>query len=62
METNLEISGGESLDTASTVSPTSKPDTYVVLNLLPPSRTEWLRRQSLSVAEVFRQSPVGKSE
>jgi hypothetical protein len=31
-----------------------KPDTYVVLNPLPPSRIEWLKRQNLCVAAVFR--------
>jgi hypothetical protein len=34
----------------------AKPDTYVVLNPLPPSRIEWLKRQSLRVAAVFRLS------
>jgi hypothetical protein len=33
---------------------TSKQDTYVVINLLPPERIEWLRQQSRRVAEVFR--------
>jgi hypothetical protein len=40
--------------------PTSRPDTYVVLNRLPPSRIEWLRQQSGRVAEVFRRSPWPK--
>jgi hypothetical protein len=33
--------------------PEGRPDTYVVLNLLPPERLAWLREQSLRVAEVF---------
>jgi hypothetical protein len=53
---NSDNSGEKNSDTASTASPTSKPHTYVVLNPLPPSRIEWLRRQSLRVAAVFRLS------
>jgi hypothetical protein len=32
------------------------PSPYVVFNMLPPSRREWLRGQSRRVAEVFRRS------
>ena len=56
MEKTSNSSGAENSGTASTALPTSKPDTYVVLNPLPPSRIEWLKQQSLHVAEVFRQS------
>jgi hypothetical protein len=58
MEKNSDNSGEKNSDT-SAASPTSKPDTYVVLNLLPPSRIEWLRQQSLRVAAVFRGSKPG---
>jgi hypothetical protein len=56
METNLPNSGAPSSDTASTASPVWRQDTYLVLNPLTPSELEWLRQQSLHVAEVFRQS------
>ena len=50
-------------DVDSIVSQTLRPDTYVVLDLLPQLRIEWLRQQSLHVAEVFRRSisPQGPS-
>lgn len=54
MDETLNSSGTRNSATASTASQTSRPDTYVVLNLLPPSRLEWLRQQSLHVAEVCR--------
>jgi hypothetical protein len=53
MDRNSNTTGDGNSDTASTVSPTSKPATYVVLNLLPPSRIEWFRQQSLHVAVVY---------
>lgn len=56
MDNNLITSGEPNLDTGSTAFPTSKVDTYVVLNPLPSSRLEWLSQQSLRVAEVSRQS------
>jgi hypothetical protein len=49
-------SGLKKSDMESIVSHRSKPTTYVVSNLLPQSRIEWLRQQSVHVAEVFRRS------
>ena len=46
----------EGLITDSIASPTSRESIYVVLNLLPPSRLEWLMQQSLHVAAVYRRS------
>jgi hypothetical protein len=56
MEERSKNSGKEHSATVSPASQTSRPDTYVVLNLLPPSRIEWLKQQSLQVAEVFHGS------
>ncbi len=56
MDLNLKSGGELSSGTDLNVSPALKQDTYIVLNLLPPSRLEWLRQQSLHVAEVFRRS------
>jgi hypothetical protein len=53
MEQNSNNSEDVNSDNASTASQTSGSNTYVVLNLLPPSRLEWLRQQSLKVADVF---------
>ncbi len=58
MDQILTHSGDSYSDTGLSASPTSRQDTYVVLNLLPPSRIEWLRQQSLHVAEVFRRSAL----
>ena len=56
MEEKLKNFGSPRSEKATIASPISRPDTYVVLNLLPASRLEWLRQQSLRVAAVCRQS------
>ena len=56
MEMNLHNSGTLSSDMGSIALPTWRQDTYLVLNPLTPSELEWLRQQSMHVAEVFRQS------
>jgi hypothetical protein len=56
MARNLNNPGAQNSDTDSPAPLTLHQDTYVVLNLLPPSRVEWLRQQSLRVAALFRQS------
>lgn len=56
MATNSNNSDAESSATGLPVSPTLKQDTYLVLNPLTPSESEWLMQQRLRVAEVFRRS------
>ena len=53
---NLTNSGTPFMAMERPASPTLRQDTYIVLNLLRPSELEWLKRQRLRVAEVFRQS------
>jgi hypothetical protein len=56
MDKNLTSSGTKSSDTQQPASQTLRPDTYRVLNPLPPSALDWLKQQRLRVAEVFRLS------
>jgi hypothetical protein len=56
MDKSLTSSGTGSSDTQSPASPILRPDTYRVLNPLPPSKLDWLKQQRLRVAEVFRLS------
>ena len=56
MDENSTNSGKESSDTQPPASPMLRPDTYRVLNPLPPSALDWLKQQRLRVAEVFRLS------
>jgi len=52
MTTNSTSSGESLSGMGSTVSPKSKPSSYVVSNPLPASRILWLRQQSKLVAAV----------
>ena len=52
MAKHSTTSGKPSSATESTVSPKSKPKTYVVSHPLPPSGISWLRQQSKHVAAV----------
>jgi hypothetical protein len=52
MKDSSQTSGVQGSDAAST--PTQS--RYVVIDLLPPERQEWLRQQSLHVAEVYRRA------
>jgi len=58
MEDNPKTSGPQSSDTASTLAESR----YVVINRLPPERLEWLRQQSLHVAEVCRRAAEAEDE
>ena len=52
MEDSSQTSDSQSSDTTST----STQSRYWVINRLPPERLEWLRQQSLHVAEVYRRA------
>ncbi|MGA2228462.1 MAG: hypothetical protein ABSH41_28850 [Syntrophobacteraceae bacterium] len=56
MATKSTTSGDKSSAMEPTASQTSRRDTYIVLNLLSPSRLEWLRQQRLLVAKAYQQS------
>jgi hypothetical protein len=57
MKDNPKTSGPQGSDTAST----SEQSPYVVMELLPPERQEWLRQQSLNVAEFYRRAAAAET-
>ncbi len=61
MDENLITSGAQDLDTEPTASPTSRQDTWPVLNLLTPSELEWLLLQRLRVAAAYGRSGAAES-
>ena len=60
MDETLINSGGHSLDTKPTASPTLRQDTYLVLNPLTPSELEWLMQQRLRIAAAYGRLDLGE--